>query len=301
MDIYVSKKNANGGWDAPVNLGSGINTPLNDEAPYLTGDGKTLVFSSQGHNTMGGYDIFYSEMQNDGTWSKPVNIGFPISTIDDGLVYVPLENENSGYISRFTGEGYGNYDLYRVDILPGEPSEEAVTAYDENIPENNQADENILLEKPVEQAKKDIAEEAVKTELPEEPVIEKEAPGDIENIEAKRFNVSGILFEFDSWSLTDKARKKLNIFTEALKEFPLVTAEIIGYADPIGPAEYNKSLSAKRAASVIDYLVNKGISKDRLILTAKGESDFIAKNTNPDGSDNPEGRKYNRRVEFKKR
>jgi hypothetical protein len=76
LDLYLSVK-VNGDWGPAINLGPEINTPFNEDRPFLVNNGKSLFFSSQGHVNMGGYDLFRSELQQDGRWTQPVNLGFP--------------------------------------------------------------------------------------------------------------------------------------------------------------------------------------------------------------------------------
>ena len=82
LDLYVTKLDRNGEWGTPVNMGPEVNTPFNDDRPFLINDGKILFFASQGHYNMGGYDIFRSDLQYNGLWSKPVNLGYPLYTPD---------------------------------------------------------------------------------------------------------------------------------------------------------------------------------------------------------------------------
>ena len=85
-DIYYAKKLPDGKWGKPINLGDGINTKYNEDYPTLLKDGKTLFFSSEGHNSMGGYDLFSSNWnETKETWSTPNNIGYPINTPDDNM------------------------------------------------------------------------------------------------------------------------------------------------------------------------------------------------------------------------
>jgi len=114
LDIYISYKEDNGNWSKPENLGQTINTPFDDEAPFLSGDGNLLFFSSKGHMTMGGYDIFYSSKNPDGTWTKPINVGYPINTTGDDLFYVPFGNGNEGYFVRDLPGGNGLMDISMV-------------------------------------------------------------------------------------------------------------------------------------------------------------------------------------------
>lgn len=115
LDLYISKLGKDGEWGKPVNMGPEINTPFNDDRPFLIKDGTVLFFASQGHYNMGGYDIFRSDMQYNGLWSKPVNIGYPLNTPDDNIFFCPADGGKSGYIS-LSGrdDGAGKADIYRI-------------------------------------------------------------------------------------------------------------------------------------------------------------------------------------------
>lgn len=114
LDIYVSSRIAGDEWGPAQNLGSAINSEYNEDAPFIMPDDKTLYFSSFGHKTIGGYDIFYSV--NNGSWSNPVNMGFPVNSTDDDIFFYPLRNGEVGYSARFIPEGAGKYDLVRMNI-----------------------------------------------------------------------------------------------------------------------------------------------------------------------------------------
>jgi outer membrane protein OmpA-like peptidoglycan-associated protein/YHS domain-containing protein len=116
-DIFYSKLSAKGKWEEPKNLGSNINTIYDEEGVYIRPDGKTLYFSSKGHNSMGGYDIFKSELDASGKWSKPENIGYPVNTPDDELFFRPLNSNRLAYFSSVRNEGKGGWDIYRVIFL----------------------------------------------------------------------------------------------------------------------------------------------------------------------------------------
>lgn len=115
LDIYMVRKLPNGKWGTPRNLGSDINTPYDEETPMIHPNGKTLFFSSEGHNTMGKFDIFYSQMNADSSWSQPVNMGYPINTPDDDFFFVPSAAQNRAYMAsaRFDGH-HGRSDLYMI-------------------------------------------------------------------------------------------------------------------------------------------------------------------------------------------
>jgi len=119
-DIYKSTKDEKGKWGEAVNLGSVINTQYSEEGVYMHPDGKTLYFSSQGHESMGGYDIFKS-VYNESTdsWGKPVNIGYPVNTTDNDVFFVISANGRHGYYTS-SDDGFGLRDLQMVTFLGDE-------------------------------------------------------------------------------------------------------------------------------------------------------------------------------------
>ncbi|MDQ1296827.1 MAG: Tetratricopeptide repeat protein, partial [Bacteroidota bacterium] len=117
LDIYVSEKDTAGNWGPPSNLGPDINTPYNEETPFLSKDDKTLYFSSKGHFNMGGYDIFYSTILNNGKWSVPLNVGYPVNSTDDDIFFKPVNQGYIGYFAKYTPDGYGDQDIYRIEIF----------------------------------------------------------------------------------------------------------------------------------------------------------------------------------------
>ncbi len=119
-DILRSIKNEKGNWEKPQNLSSILNSPYNEEGIFITADGKDIYFSSKGHNTMGGYDIFRSSFQPDGTWSDPENMGYPINTPDDDLFFSLSPDGKYGYYSAIREGGLGAKDIYKVTFLGSE-------------------------------------------------------------------------------------------------------------------------------------------------------------------------------------
>lgn len=115
-DIYVVEKISKTQWGEPKNLGSVINTPYDEISVFIHPDGKTLFFSSNGHLSIGGLDIFMSKLQDDGTWSKPENLGYPINTIDDDVHFVLSTDGKSAHYSAVKEGGMGERDIYRIDL-----------------------------------------------------------------------------------------------------------------------------------------------------------------------------------------
>ncbi len=117
IDIYRCKKDRKGNWGKVENLGDVINTPYDEDGPFIDYDGKTLYFSSRGGKGMGGYDIFKSEYDSvSSTWSKPENLGAPINTPDDDVYFVSTKNGKRGYYASVRGDGKGYLDIYMVEI-----------------------------------------------------------------------------------------------------------------------------------------------------------------------------------------
>jgi hypothetical protein len=109
LDIYVSEKDGSGDWGPAVNLGSAVNTPYNEDTPFITTDGITLYFSSEGHTSMGGYDNFKSQLVAS-SWQTPENLGYPINSSDDDKFYQPMDNGKNAYYSMTT-------DYKKKDIM----------------------------------------------------------------------------------------------------------------------------------------------------------------------------------------
>lgn len=171
-DIYFSVKNKKGKWQKPVNIGGNINTFYDEGSVFVTADGKEMYFSSTGHNSMGGYDIFKCERLKDSTWSKPVNMGAPVNTVDNDVTYF-----KSGNIDLFASSrdgGLGGYDLYKVirpEVIDYSVEEEIVsmdTIQSETLPQKSleQIDKESIL--PVEiitvTKEEKVEEEAIEEE-----------------------------------------------------------------------------------------------------------------------------------------
>lgn len=336
LDIYRSDYNERTqSWGEAVNLGPEINTPFNEETPTISKDGKTLYFSSQGHYNMGGFDIFYSNKVGDNEWSTPVNIGYPINTTDDDLFFFPVKQGNYAYLSLFDDEGYGQEDIIRMEIFsPDHPfliNVKGQVTLQDNQTDFNKKDFRIHV---MDSSIADVVdtlfleEETGKFNIELKPGTHKfifksneyrqkiktiYIPKDYSrddltfNVElvplavttGEYLTIKSVFFDFDDFQLTKEAKIELERLYNLMVKYPSLYIEVIGHTDAIGSAQYNKKLSIKRAQAVIDYLTTKGIEQKRFVAKAAGKDEPIAINTNEDGSDNPEGRKYNRRVEMK--
>lgn len=115
-DIWVSRRISRYNWTEPINLGEPVNTSEDEISVFIHPDGRTLFFSSKGHKSMGGYDIFMSVLQDDSTWSEPVNLGYPINTVDDDVNFVISADYKTAFFSSVRKEGYGERDIYIIDL-----------------------------------------------------------------------------------------------------------------------------------------------------------------------------------------
>jgi tetratricopeptide (TPR) repeat protein len=118
LDIYKSERKRGGDWGPAINLGPVVNTKYNEETPFISEDGKILFFSSLGHYNMGDYDIFYSSKLDNGQWSKPVNLGYPMNTTGDDLFFVPVKNGEFAYYSTYDAtDSHGMADIYKLEVF----------------------------------------------------------------------------------------------------------------------------------------------------------------------------------------
>jgi hypothetical protein len=113
-DLYYSEKKTNGEWSAPVNLGKDLNTTYDEDSPFLSKDGKTLYFSSKGHKTMGGFDIFKSTKDENGKWGKPINLGKPFNSPADDIYYSESDDNKTYFLSSNRKDGLGGMDIWSI-------------------------------------------------------------------------------------------------------------------------------------------------------------------------------------------
>lgn len=142
LDLYYCKRNADGSWAAPVNMGPNINGPKDDDAPFISVNNKQLYFGTNDARSMGGFDILISELQPDGAWGVARNIGYPFNTTNDDLFYTTTVDGLTGYITSYRADGKGEKDIYEIrndflgvkghTVLKGE----VVTADGSLLPEN---------------------------------------------------------------------------------------------------------------------------------------------------------------------
>ncbi len=130
VDIYVSRKLPNGKWGPAQNLGASVNTKFDEDFPNISPDGKTLYFSSKGHTSMGGYDIFRSTWDPvKRNWSDVKNIDYPLNTPQDNMNFRESKSGRTGYISALRAGGYGDLDIYSVTFNEVDPEFTVIKGY----------------------------------------------------------------------------------------------------------------------------------------------------------------------------
>jgi outer membrane protein OmpA-like peptidoglycan-associated protein len=387
FDIYTATKDKKGNWTSPKNLGEAINTEFDEESPFISTDGKTLFFSSRGHEGMGGYDIFKSTYDEKAKkWSKPQNIGYPINTVDDDIYYVLAADGINAYYSSIKDSGIGEKDIFKIIMDPQAAEQKKMEKLkrenkDSSLTKNETAQipEPILPIEPVEEPSAKLSNSvdtsaiqsaAAKTpekveKKPEikptliQAVLEDEQGNPIEgkltiattqgqnqlrltknsegNYEIsfqpdlnKKYTLSAesegylyktvplnlnsgevvklrlkklergysatlrnIYFDFDQVTLKESSQNEISKLERMLKENNGMKIEISGHTDKTGSAAYNKQLSLRRAESVVQALIAKGIDASRLIAVGYGKERPLVSN-----DDESDGREINRRTAF---
>ncbi len=328
-DIYSSEIDENGNWSDPKNLGALVNSPFDESTVFVSFDGDKLFFSSEGHLSMGGNDYFMASKNKEGIWGRPVNLGSPVSTPDEDMFLSPTQVGNVFYTHRFDTKQNDRQKLYRLTLDESALERKVILngqlEFNEEIPAK-EVSFKIKEGESVFYASKTDAEGAFSSLLPAgtyniEYQYNEEISGsqkvdigsdfsiDELNLEAPAWittipdvqeevfvTIKPILFEFNSYKILSSYYSYLDSVYSILKKHENVNINIVGHTDAIGNYDYNQKLSVKRALEVKNYFIKKGLNSSRSFVKGMGEKEPVAINTNPDGSDNKLGRKYNRRV-----
>jgi outer membrane protein OmpA-like peptidoglycan-associated protein/tetratricopeptide (TPR) repeat protein len=330
-DLYTSKRTPKGEWAKAQNMGAVINTPYDEDAPFIHPDGITLSFSSNGHKTMGGFDIFTSTLVKNATWSAPQNVGHPINTTDDDIYYVISPNGLKAYFSSFRKNGIGEKDNYVATFLERKETPltllkgEVITESGKGVKDveiivtdneteqvvgiyttNSKSGQYIFILTPGKNYNITYQAEGYlfyseNMEIPMETNYYEIRRAIILDpiIVGSRIILKNIFFDFDKATLRPISNVEIKNLVTIMNKYPNMKVEISGHTDNKGNDAYNLKLSDERAKAVVAKLITSGINSNRMKAKGYGETMPIAKNEKPDGSDNPEGRQLNRRVEFK--
>jgi outer membrane protein OmpA-like peptidoglycan-associated protein len=331
-DIYVSEK-TDKGWSEPINLGTTINTPFAERKPFLHPDGKTLYFSSEGHTSIGRLDVYMATRLNETSWtdwSEPKNLGKNINTgYDDWGYKISTDGTTAYYAAQNNESGNQNLDIYSVPlpqqakpeevfIISGKVTDEKETPLEADLTwedvtsgkligklKSNPITGEYFIAVPFGKkigyfASKEGYYETSnfidlstknKTEKIRQDIVLVSIKKMIEEGQSVRLN--NIFFDYDKFDLKEESFPELDRLLRFLNENKGVKVQIAAHTDDQGSDPYNQRLSENRAKAVLDYLVTKGIDKNRLKSVGFGEKQPIASN------ENEEGRAQNRRVEFK--
>lgn len=317
--IYRSKR-TQAGWGEPELLDKQVNVSgCNAQQPCVTGDGKYLLYASDRPGGTGGWDIWYAELDASGNLSKGGNMGSVINSAgDEQAPYYHQASETLVFASNGK-TGMGGYDLF---YAKGKPGQFAV-AENMGYPVNSTKDDIYFAGKPgtdnfFDEAliSSDRASECcldlfyVKKTQPavaEAPVKQAEVPVAVAHVpaaepapvEEEKKVIPDVYFALNKAQPLETSFASLDRLVVYLKEHSTLVIEIGGHTDITGEVTANQQLSEDRAKNVAAYLVSKGIATGRVRYKGYGSSMPVAPNTNADGSDNPEGRKLNRRTEYK--
>ncbi|MCX7862871.1 MAG: OmpA family protein [Bacteroidales bacterium] len=326
-DIYVSYRQSDGRWSKPQLLDTLINTPLAETSPFIHPDGRTLYFCSNGHMGVGGFDIFVTRLDENGNWTKPKNLGYPINTPKNEIGLVVSSTGTKAYITSSREGGYGLHDLYEFD-LPVEAQANTVSYFKGTIKDKETGKplavtcEIIDLEtnKVVYSVVSDTTDGSFLLGLPlgrmygmycsakgylfytENIQLDKQySKSSALNREISLQKISpgksiilpNVFYDTDSFRLKPTSFAELDKVITFLQEHPKVKIEISGHTDNTGSDLYNLQLSEKRARSVYQYLLQKNIDATRLTYKGYGSQQPISSNNTM------EGRAKNRRTELK--
>jgi outer membrane protein OmpA-like peptidoglycan-associated protein len=301
-DIWQATRYENGNWSAPKNLGAVVNTPDDEEGVFISADGLTLYFSSKGHNSTGGYDIYKSVYVND-AWSEPINLGEPINSSGDDLFYTVSKDGNKAF---YSSSRSGDIDVYQViyqykkknepttytlmgivkDPKSDVPVEAKIEIYDAD---NNkliatvQSNEETGRYSQVLQVGKNYgisvntkyyifysdyisAEDSIKYgEMVRDIHLQKLERG-------SKIILRNLSFEDGKATLKKESSAELNRVFQLLAKNPKLTIEIGGYSDS---QSTNPQIWELRAKEVMDYLVTEGIPRERIQARGYGKSNPI--------------------------
>ena len=324
-DLYVSHRRDDGRWSLPENLGASVNTPGDEFSPFIHADNQTLYFTSNGLPGYGDHDIFVLRRNTDGKWGKPENLGYPLNTIEhEGTLFITPDGATAYYASD-RGDSKGSYDIYsfdlRKDVRPNKtlwargkvfdvktkaivPSfVELIDIASGTVISRTSTDDKgeYLITLPVG---KDYAfnvntkgyllysDNYPLRDKPADSVYQKDIP--LQPIEVNASVVlRNVFFDTKKYELKPESVAELKKLIVFLNDNPGVKLQIEGHTDNVGTVADNLKLSDARARSVMNYLIEGGVSGKRLLSKGFGAARPVASNNSESG------RATNRRTEMR--
>ena len=330
-DIWKSKvtilENGMLNFSEPVNLGPKVNSPEDELSPFIHADNHTLYYSSKGMKGLGGYDVFVTYKDSLGEWSEPKNIGYPLNTCKDEIGFVVNAYGDKAYFSsdgqEKNGQGRDIYEVSLTDtnlrpvkrmkyakgkIVDAETLDPLQAQIDVFSIKSNETVFRSLSDKKdgsfvvcapegedfgVNASKKGYLFYSDYFTPQDSFLFDLKTGIPLEKIEiGKSVILKNIFFDFDEYTLKKESYLELDRLVFFMQQNPKVRIRLDGHTDDKGSHEYNMALSERRAKTTLDYLVSKGITKNRLEHKGYGKTVPIADNTTD------EGRALNRRTEI---
>ena len=326
-DLWKSELSPEGTWSVPENLGPNINTPFDEQSPFIHPDDQTLYFSSNGWPGLGNKDLFLSRRDAEGRWQKPQNLGYPINTFKEESSLVISSNGKTAFFASDKEGGLGGMDIYAFELneklRPQPVTYVKGTVFDKTTNELLGAKIQIVRVDNDKLIYDDISDTETGEFLATMPIGQTfalnvakggylfysenfslktaataEKPFSIK-IPLEKIKVGGkvvlknIFFETSRYELLPDSKAELEQLISFLNANPKVSIEIGGHTDNVGDDKSNQLLSENRAKTVLNYLLDRKINPARLKAKGYGKSNPVADNSTA------EGRQSNRRTEFK--
>jgi outer membrane protein OmpA-like peptidoglycan-associated protein len=326
-DIFQSERNADGSWSQAKPLGKPINTAGNDKSPFLHVDSKTLYYASNGRMGAGGYDIYYSRQNADGSWSDPKNLGYPINSSQDEHGLIVSTDGARAYFASSNIQSAQGLDIFNFEVPQKAKPEKVLILKGDVRDDTGKIVEDAKIElkytkskeaKEVDVDKQDGSYAAVINLRKDDDVVVsvksesvdlgfntrlftiedtamavQEINMEVSEVEeGKAYKMNDIRFATNSSDIDESSKRVLDEFADYLKEHPSFHIEIGGHTDNVGDPEKNLVLSTDRAFEVFGYMQEHGVSAERMTFKGYGQTKPVAPN------DTPENRAKNRRTEF---
>ena len=327
IDLFVAYRNEKGYWNEAVNMGPTINTAEDEQTPFIHADNRSLYFSSNGWPGFGGADLFVSRKKLDGSWSTPMNLGYPINTYENEGSIAVSSNGIDAYMASDRIDSKGGLDIYKAILAPATRANKTfyLKGYIADAVTKNPIAGDVVLVNPLD----DSSTMQIKVDnngyfvlgLPyfDSLGIRVNSPN---HIYASTFisadslqylsgtifqfylapipvygnsftqNFNNVFFDLNSAKLKKKSRVELDALVTYLESAPMAVVLIEGHTDSKGDSVQNKNMSDRRSKAIAQYLISKKIAPTRVTNIGRGSKFPIADNTTE------EGRAKNRRSSF---
>jgi len=327
IDLYVAYRNEKGYWNEAVNMGPTINTAEDEQTPFIHADNRSLYFSSVGWPGFGGADLFVSRKKLDGSWSTPMNLGYPINTYENEGSIAVASNGMDAYMASDRIDSKGGLDIYKAILAPATRANKTfyLKGYIADAVTKNPIAGDVVLVNPLD----DSSTMQIKVDnngyfvlgLPyfDSLGIRVNSPNHIyastfisadslQYLSGTTFqfylapipvygnsftqNFNNVFFDLNSAKLKKKSRVELDALVTYLESAPMAVVLIEGHTDSKGDSVQNKNMSDRRSKAIAQYLISKKIAPTRVTNIGRGSKFPIADNATE------EGRAKNRRSSF---